>query len=133
MSQNVAVVSAARSNGVRMSPYKLRLYADVIRGKSVEQALAWLKTVGCNRSVPLIKVIVSAYANAKHKGTIAEGASRSVFLHRICVNEDGFFRYVKPGARGRGCPQRKRSSRIEVILGTKDVLQGKTPAAQSVD
>ena len=133
MSQNVAVVSAARSNGVKMSPYKLRLYSDVIRVKSVEQSLAWLKTVGCNRSVPLIKVIVSAYANAKHKGTIADGSSQSVFLHRICVNEDGFLRYVKPGARGRGCPQRKRSSRIEVILGMKETLSNKVASSHAID
>ena len=90
MNSNVAVVSAARSNGVRMSPYKLRLFADVIRGRSVEQALAWLKTVGCNRSVPLIKVIVSAYANARHSGNVPDGSSKNVVVHRICVNEGGF-------------------------------------------
>lgn len=121
MNSKIAVVSAARSNGVRMSPYKLRLFADVIRGRSIEQALSWLKTVGCNRSVPLVKVLVSAYANARNKGTVPDGAFKNVFVHRICVNEGGFLRYVKPGARGRGCPQRKRSSHIEVVLGMKEV------------
>ena len=125
MSSNIAVVSVARSNGVRMSPYKLRLFADVIRGRSVEQALAWLKTVGCNRSVPLIKAIVSAYANARHSGNVPDGASKNVIVHRICVNEGGFLRYVKPGARGRGSPQRKRSSHIEVVLGMREIPSGK--------
>ncbi len=128
MSSNIAVVSTARSKDVKMSPYKLRLFADVIRGKSIEQALAWLKTVGCNRSVPLVKILVSAYANAKNKGTVPDGASKNVIVHRICVNEAGFFRYVKPGARGRGCPQRKRSCHIDVVLGMKQTAV-KTDAA----
>ena len=119
MNSNIAVVSSARSSDVKMSPYKLRLFADVIRGRSLEQALSWLKTVGCNRSVPLVKILVSAYANAKSKGTLSDGAFKNVIVHRICVNEAGFMRYVKPGARGRGCPQRRRSSHIDVVLGVK--------------
>ena len=119
MNSNIAVVSSARSSDIKMSPYKLRLFADVIRGRSLEQALSWLKTVGCNRSVPLVKILVSAYANAKSKGTLPDGAFKNVVVHRICVNEAGFMRYVKPGARGRGCPQRRRSSHIDVVLGVK--------------
>lgn len=119
MNSNIAVVSSARSSDVKMSPYKLRLFADVIRGRSLEQALSWLKTVGCNRSVPLVKILVSAYANAKSKGALSDGAFKNVVVHRITVNEAGFMRYVKPGARGRGCPQRKRSSHIDVVLGVK--------------
>ena len=55
----------AISKYIRVSPYKLRVYADVIRGYNVEEALAWLKTHMIKRVKPIEKIIYSAYSNAK--------------------------------------------------------------------
>lgn len=117
------LVSRARSCDVRISPYKLRLLADVVRGRSVGEALAWLKTYGSNRTVPVFKVIASAYANAKHKNPELQGKLGGLFIHTIRVDEGGIVRYFKPGARGRGNPQRKRLSHIEVVLGIKGSIR----------
>ena len=61
------MLAKAISKYIRISPYKLRPYADVIRGKSVEKAYAWLKTCAVQRAEPLLKTLASAYANAKVK------------------------------------------------------------------
>jgi large subunit ribosomal protein L22 len=118
MKQIKEVVSSAMSKHVRTSPYKLRPFADVVRGKRVVDALAWLKTYGSSRTVPLFKVIASAFANAKNK------QPENVELNKLCVSEiqvcdGGIVRYFKPGARGRANPQRKRMSHLRVSLGIK--------------
>ena len=53
------MLAIASSRNVRISPYKLRPYARVIRGKSVEAAHAWLKNCGIKRVRPMIKTIAS--------------------------------------------------------------------------
>ncbi len=55
----------AKAFHVRMSPYKLRSLADVVRGKNVSYALHWLATHPVRRATPVRKVIESAAGNAK--------------------------------------------------------------------
>jgi large subunit ribosomal protein L22 len=103
----------AKARYVSFSPYKLRPIADVIRGKNVHQALAWLATCALKRVVPLKKVIESAAANAL---TLQGMALSDLFIESICVDQGPIRRYFKPGAMGRSNIQRERKSHITVIL-----------------
>ena len=51
---------------IRISPYKVRLVLDLIRGKSVNEAVAILENVSNAGAEPIRKVVLSAAANAEH-------------------------------------------------------------------
>lgn len=103
----------AKSKYVSYSPYKLRPIADVIRGKSAAYAAGWLSTYRTQRSEPLIKVLQSAIANAKHLGNID---AQDLSVKEIRVDQGPIHKYFKPGAMGRAMVQRRRSCHISVIL-----------------
>ena len=103
----------AKAFHIRISPYKLRSLADVVRGKNVEYALHWLATYPVQKAQPVRKVIESAAGNAKHlKGL----ESSSLVISEIKVDEGPMVRYFRPGAMGRSNAQKKRLSHISVIV-----------------
>jgi large subunit ribosomal protein L22 len=111
----------SKSKFVRVSPYKLRPYADVIRGKNVEQALNWLATCPVKKVIPIEKMLKSAAANAKHQNGIEV---KELVISDIRVDEGPMFRYYKAGAMGRANIQRRRLCHMSVIVkkvtGKKD-------------
>lgn len=108
----------AISKYIRISPYKLRPYADVIRGNTVGKAYAWLQTCANRRTQPILKVVMSAAANAKNRGGDIVSVD-DLRIAEIRVDQGPIIRYFKPGAMGRGVIQRKRLSHIKVIVETK--------------
>ncbi len=105
----------AKSKFIRVSPYKMRPLADVIRGYNVERALAWLKTyAGTKRVSPLEKVIFSAYSNAKHAEENL--TMRDLRIKILKVDQGPSFSYFKPSAMGRAAVLRKRLSHLEIGL-----------------
>jgi len=105
----------ALSRNIRISPFKLRVYADSIRGKNVGAAVNWLEAQSINRVVPIAKTIVSAYHNARQVDPSINDMSQ-MRIKEIRVDQGPVVRYHKPGAQGRACPQRKRLSHISVIV-----------------
>jgi large subunit ribosomal protein L22 len=103
----------AKARYVRYSPYKLRLLADVIRGKNVQYALNWLSTCALRRANPLYKVVASAAANARDVKNVA---TTHLSICEIRVDEGPTFNYFKPGAMGRANVQKKRISHISVTV-----------------
>ncbi len=112
------MLSRAKSKYIRVSPFKLRPIADVIRGLSVERALSWLKTHAMKKTRPITKTLLSAVANI---GNVeAEGVSpESLVIKEIRIDQGPTISYFKPGSMGRAKPQTKRMSHIEITLGTK--------------
>lgn len=107
----------AKTFHVRMSPYKLRPLADVVRGKNVSYALHWLATHPVRRATPVRKVIESAAGNAKNlKGL----EPQRLIVQEIRVDEGPVIRYFRPGAMGRANVQKKRLSHISVIVKAID-------------
>lgn len=106
----------AKAKFVHYSPYKLRLLADVIRGKDVSYALGWLSTYKTRRTVSIKKTLESAVANARNIGSIE---AKDLFINEIRVDQGPMFKYFKPGAMGRANPQTKRLSHISIIVETK--------------
>lgn len=103
----------AKAKYVRLSPYKLRPLADVVRGKSAVYAIHWLATCAVKKSVPLKKLLESAVANAKNKENV--GAEKLI-VKDLRVDQGPIIRYFKPGAMGRANIYRKRLSHMSVVL-----------------
>ncbi len=96
----------AKSKYIRVSPYKLRPLVDVVRGRSVAQALAWLENHAVKRVQPIIKTIASAYSNGKNmRSDVA--SMEDLVIKDIRVDQGPTIKYYKPGAMGRANVQRK--------------------------
>ncbi len=99
----------------RQSPRKVRLIADLIRGKSVGKALDTLKFVNKRASEPFAKLIRSAEANAKSQGADVQ----ALVIKSVAVNKGTVLKRFMPRARGSAARINKRNSHISVELGTK--------------
>ncbi len=109
----------ARARFVRVPPRKARQVADLIRGKTVNQALSILFTVPKNASRILEKTLDSAVANAIQK---AEGSKLDIdelTVSRITVDKGPMIMRWKPRARGRATKIRHRTSHITVTVASK--------------
>ena len=96
------------------SPRKVRLVADLIRGKSVEQAKAALAFLPKKSSPAVEKLLDSAVANARQMGASAE----TLFVKTISVNKGLAMRRFMPKARGRANRYQRTMSIIALELGT---------------
>jgi len=99
----------------RQSPRKVRLLADLVRGKQVDKALETLSFVNKRASEPFIKVIKSATANAKTQGTDVS----KLVVKKVTVDKGTVLKRFMPRARGSAGRILKRNSHISVELGTK--------------
>jgi len=99
----------------RQSPRKVRLLADLVRGKKVTDALAVLKFAEKRAAEPFAKVISSAQANAIQAGVDAD----KLFIKMVAVNKGTVLKRFRARARGSAGRINKRNSHITVELGTK--------------
>ncbi len=105
----------------RQSPRKVRLVADMIRGKEVEWARRQLM-FGEGKSAPaLLKLMDSALANARNQGLSTD----RLFVKEILVDLGLVLKRMEPKARGQGAVIKKRSSRISLTLGEMGPKKGK--------
>jgi large subunit ribosomal protein L22 len=103
----------AIARGIPMSPRKVRLVGDLVKGKSVEEALAILQFTAKAAALPVSKVVASAAANAENNYSLNR---RDLTIFTIMTDEA---RGLKRGrARARGHYDRivKRASHITVIV-----------------
>ena len=101
---------------VRISPYKVRVVLDIVRGKSVREAVAILENTPKSASEPVKKVIMSAAANAEHN----LGMNRDNLYVAACYVDQGpTLKRVMPRAQGRAFRILKRTSHITVVLDAK--------------
>ncbi len=99
----------------RQSPRKVRLLADLIRGKSVTNALEALTFANKRAAEPFTKLINSAVANAKVQGHSIE----SLVVKNATVDKGTVFKRFKARARGSAARILKRNSHIKIELDTK--------------
>lgn len=97
----------------RQSPRKVRLLADLVRGKKVKDALTALTFIDKRAAGPFAKVISSAAANATQAGK--DIASLKVV--RVSVDKGVTYKRFMPRARGSASRINRRSSHITVELG----------------
>lgn len=98
---------------IRISPYKLRVVLDLVRGKSVTEAIAILENTSKAGAEPIKKVVASAAANAEHN----MGMNIADLKVAECFADGGTqLKRMQPMAHGRGFRILKRTSHITVIL-----------------
>ena len=111
-------VNSARATArfVRVSPMKARRVIDLVRGKSVEDALAILKYAPQAASEDVAKVVASAAANAENNFGLDP---RTLVISEAYADEGPTMRRFRPRAQGRAFHIRKRSSHITVVVESK--------------
>ncbi len=103
----------ARLRFARVSPRKVRLVANLIRGKRSEEALNILTFTKKAAARILIKLLKSAIANASQKKHIDIDR---LYVKRITVDQGPTLKRYTPRALGRATMIRKRTSHIHIIL-----------------
>jgi len=103
----------AELKNYRQSPRKVRLVADVVRGKRVLNALVELSFLTKKASPIIKKLLNSAIANAKHNFNLDE---KDLIIKEIRVDEGPTLKRWRAGARGTAYSIKKRTSRVLVIL-----------------
>ena len=100
---------------VRISPYKVRVVLDLIRNKSVNEAVAILENVNKAAADPIRKVVLSAAANAEHNFNMNPADLKVA----ACYADQGpTLKRVRPVSKGRAYRILKRTSHITVVLDT---------------
>src|SRR6202167_1782082 len=114
--QAPAIEAVAMAKHVRMSPQKIRLVIDMIRGQKAETALQILRFTMKRASRDVEKVLRSAIANAERKAEDA-GASLDVdhlFVSNCYVNEGSRWKRLRPAPMGRAFRYQRRTAHIVV-------------------
>lgn len=106
----------ASAKNIRRSPQKVRLVVDVVRGRTVNEALALLQFMPQGAARDVYKVIKSAAANAENN---FELDINDLYIHRIYVDEGPTLKRFRARAHGRVAPRLKRSSHITAVVEEK--------------
>lgn len=110
------MMAKAVARYVRISPRKVRQVVDLVRGKSVGEALAILKFTPKRASGPVAKVIRSAVANAEHNYDLNRD---NLVIAAAYVDQGPTWKRYRPRAYGRANVIRKRTSHITVVVKEK--------------
>ena len=111
-------LSFAVLNNLRISPRKVRLVADQIRGLNVNQALNVLRYSPKYASNHIEKLLFSALANWQNKNENKQLEDTELFVKEIFVNEGRTLKRIQPAPQGRAHRILKRSSHVTIVVGT---------------
>jgi len=122
--------TTAKATNIHMSPRKIRLLADLVRGRGVDQALVQLQFAAKRAAEPVNKLINSAIGNAIENLQLERS---NLFIKEIKVDQGVTMHRWMPRAHGRATPIRKRTSAITLTLaervptdGTKKLIKRDT-------
>lgn len=105
----------AKLSNYKQAPRKTRLVTELVKGRTVADALTALKFLDKRAATPIAKLIASAVANAEKQGEDA----RELFVKNIAVDKGLVAMRSMPRAFGRSAPIRHRMSHVSVTLGKK--------------
>lgn len=103
----------ASLNDYRQAPRKVRLVANLVKGKKVGDAMTMLDFLVKEASGPMKKLIASAVANAKTNFNLS---SENLFIKNVQVNPGTIMKRSMPRARGSAFPIHKHSSHVTLVL-----------------
>jgi len=106
----------AHAKFVRIAPRKARLVVDLIRGKSVGEAIAILRHTPKAASPIVEKLLNSAVANAEHNYQMNV---ERLYISQAYVNQGPTLKRYRPRAQGRAFPIKKRTSHITLVVAEK--------------
>ena len=110
----------ATQRSTRQSPYKMRLVIDEIRGRPVNDALAYLQFSKKHAAKQIEKVLRSAVANAEYRTRDDNGVDvDALYIKRAVINEGTKLKRFTPAAMGRATPVIKRTSHVEIVVAER--------------
>jgi large subunit ribosomal protein L22 len=112
----------AKLNYLRIAPRKVRLLADLIRGKSVDQAQSILNLTVKRGSLPLLKLLKSAVTSAQNQ---LGAKSQNLYISKITVDEGPKLKRFMPRARGSAYEIQKKTSHVTLVLDLEDNIKDK--------
>ncbi|WP_156690355.1 50S ribosomal protein L22 [Mycobacterium sp. Marseille-P9652] len=110
--------ATAKARFVRVSPTKARRVIDLVRGKSVNDALDILRWAPQAASEPVAKVIASAAANAQNNNGLDPA---TLVVATVYADEGPTAKRIRPRAQGRAFRIRRRTSHITVVVESRPV------------
>ncbi len=105
----------------RQSPRKVRLVAELIKGKRVAEAFVHLNALPKRAALPIKQLLLSAIANAMQKGI----SDKDLHILNVTVNKGIVMKRSMPRARGSASPINKRTSHVMLTLVEK-IIEKKT-------
>lgn len=101
----------------RISSRKVKIVIDLIRGKSVDEALAIVKFTPKAASEIIEKLLKSAIANAENNHNMAH---EKLYVSEVYANQGPTLKRIRPAAKGSAVRIRKRTSHITIVLKEKE-------------
>ena len=121
------MINASLKN-YRISPRKVRLVADMIRGKSVSQAEHILSAALKQAKNPLRDLLASAVANASHNHQIGKD---KLFVKELRVDKGYVLKRYMPVWHGSAHPIKKRTSHVFLVLAPAEERSKKAPVEKA--
>ena len=112
-------LSFAKLKNVPSSPRKMRLVADMVRGKEVFKALGLLKFSNKEAAAKVEKLLRSAIANWEQKNE-RKAENGELYVKTIFVDCAPMLKRLRTAPQGRGYRIRKRSNHVTLFIGTKE-------------
>lgn len=109
----------AKLNNCPSSPRKMRLVAELIRGKNVELALHTLKYAPQHASEPLYKLLLSAIANWQQKNEGVRMEESNLYVKEVMVDGGRMVKRISPAPQGRAYRIRKRSNHVTLFVDSR--------------
>ena len=106
----------------RQSPRKVRLVANLVKGKEVNEALVELDFLAKRAGLPIKKLMLSAISNAKNMGVEKD----NLFVKELRVDKGIVMKRMLPAAMGSAHRINKRTSHITLVLAEKVIQVAKT-------
>ena len=113
MEETLVKEARATLKFARISARKVKIVADLVRGKDVDEALAIMKFTPKASSEVLEKLLKSAIANAENNHGMS---SNNLYVAEIYANQGPTMKRIRPAAKGSAVRIRKRTSHITIKL-----------------
>ena len=102
---------------VRISPRKVQIVCDLIRGKDINTAMALLMQTPKAASEPLVKLLKSAVANAENNFSMD---TSKLYVSEVYATSGPILKRMIPASRGRGYRINKRTSHVTLAVAERD-------------
>lgn len=117
MEETLVKEARATLKFARISSRKVKIVADLIRGKDIDEALAIMKFTPKASSEVLEKLLKSAIANAENNHDMKH---ENLYVAEIFANQGPTLKRIRPAAKGSAVRIRKRTSHITIVLKEKE-------------
>ena len=111
----------ARLNNCPISPRKMRLIADQVRGHKIDKAISILKFSPKEASLKLEKLLLSAISNWQIKNESEDIEKAELVIKEIRVDSAGMLKRLRTAPQGRAHRIRKRSNHVTLVLESKKI------------